>query len=271
VKKLTPSSATFIWFLLWVLMAGPVFGNNRTVLLATTTSTDNSGLLQYLIPHIEEDTKFEFKVIAVGTGKALRMGERGDVDVLLVHAVESELEFINAGYGVNRMLIMYNDFVIVGPDADPANIRELNSIAEVLNAIINTRSRFISRGDDSGTHKKERMLWDSSTLNPQGSWYLEVGQGMGKTLQIADELRGYTLVDRGTWLFAKQNLDLELLFAGEHHLLNQYSVIAVNPDKHDVNFDGAQALSNWLVSDKGQRLINNYLIDGEQLFYGNTE
>ena len=242
---------------------------DRTVLLATTTSVDNSGLIDYLRPVLEKETGFTYKVIAVGTGKALKMGQAGDVDVLLVHEKNSEIAFLEAGYGVHRTPFMFNDFVLVGPKNDPAGIGEKKSVSEAIEPIAVGNVPFISRGDDSGTHKKELELWRQVGIEPDGAWYREVGQGMGKTLQIADELQAYTLTDRGTWLFNQDKLDLKVVFEGGQALHNQYSVIAVNPDLHQTNHDGAMAFANWAVSQKGQAMINQYHINGQQLFHAN--
>lgn len=249
---------------------------DRTVLLATTTSVDNSGLIDYLRPALEEETGFTYKVIAVGTGKALKMGQAGDVDALLVHEKNSEIAFLGAGYGVRRTPFMFNDFILVGPKNDPVGIKEKKSISEAIESIAVGNASFISRGDDSGTHKKELELWQQAGIKPDGPWYREAGQGMGKTLQIADELQSYTLTDRGTWLFNQDKLDLKVVFEGDQALHNQYSIIAVNPDLHQINHDGAMALSKWVVSQKGQVMINQYHINGQQLFHangaaGNTE
>ncbi len=242
---------------------------DRTVLLATTTSVDNSGLIAYLRPALEEDTGFTYKVIAVGTGRALRMGQAGDVDLMLVHEKNSEIAFVEAGYGVDRTPFMFNYFVLVGPKNDPAKINEKKSIREAIEAIAVGNVSFVSRGDDSGTHKKELVLWRLVGIEPDGIWYREAGQGMGKTLQIADELQAYTLTDRGTWLFNQNKLDLKVVFEGDKALHNQYSVIAVNPDLHQTNHDGAMAFSNWVVSQKGQVMINQYQLNGQQMFHAN--
>ncbi len=242
---------------------------DRTVLLATTTSVDNSGLFDYLRPALEMETGFTYKVIAVGTGKALKMGQAGDVDVLLVHEKNSEIAFLEAGYGVRRTPFMFNDFVLVGPKNDPAGAGAKNSINRAIESIAASNVPFVSRGDDSGTHKKELELWRQVGIEPDGAWYREAGQGMGKTLQIADELQAYTLTDRGTWLFSRDKLDLKIIFEGDEGLHNQYSVIAVNPDLHPINHDGAMALSNWVVSHKGQVMIDRYHINGQQLFHAN--
>ena len=242
---------------------------DRTVLLATTTSVDNSGLIAYLRPVLEKDTGFTYKVIAVGTGRALKMGQAGDVDLLLVHEKNSEIAFVEAGYGVDRTPFMFNHFVLVGPKNDPAKITEKKSIREAIEAIAASNVSFVSRGDDSGTHKKELLLWRLVGIEPDGTWYREAGQGMGKTLQIADELQAYTLTDRGTWLFNQDKLDLKVVFEGDKALHNQYSVIAVNPDLQQTNHDGAMAFSKWVVSQKGQGMINQYQLNGQQMFHAN--
>ncbi len=253
----------------FLIQASHAQSEDRTVLLATTTSVDNSGLIAYLRPALEKDTGFTYKVIAVGTGRALKMGQAGDVDLLLVHEKNSEIAFVEAGYGVDRTPFMFNHFVLVGPKNDPAKITEKKSIREAIEAIAAGNVSFVSRGDDSGTHKKELLLWSLVGIEPDGTWYREAGQGMGKTLQIADELQAYTLTDRGTWLFNQDKLDLKVVFEGDKALHNQYSVIAVNPDLQQTNHDGAMAFSNWVVSQKGQGMINQYQLNGQQMFHAN--
>ena len=239
--------------------------------LATTTSTDNSGLLNYLLPEFKKDTSIEVQTIAVGTGKALRLGRDGDVDVVLVHAKNAEQAFINSGFGVERFDVMYNDFVLIGPPADPAHISDSESVIEVLKKIRDTKSIFISRGDDSGTHKKELSLWQSATYSPRGDWYKSVGQGMGEVIQIANELGAYTMTDRGTWLAYQSKANLALLYQGDPPLFNPYGIIAVNPKKHDhVNHAGAESLISWLTSSRGQHLIGEFKVEGEQLFIPNA-
>jgi tungstate transport system substrate-binding protein len=239
--------------------------------LATTTSTANSGLMDYLLPEFLHDTAIEVQVIAVGTGKALRLGREGDVDIVLVHARNAEQEFIDAGFGVKRFDVMYNDFVLIGPKNDPAKIATSQSVIEVLRKIRDSKSMFISRGDDSGTHKKESSLWQSIGYSPQGDWYKSVGQGMGKVIQIANELGAYTMTDRGTWLAYQSKSNLELLYQGDPPLFNPYGIIAVNPEKHShVNQTGADKLINWLTSKKGQRLIAEFSVAGERLFIPNA-
>ena len=234
--------------------------------LVTTTSTDNSGLADYLVSEFTKNSGVNVHIVAVGTGKALAIARNGDADVILVHSKPDELEFVSKGYGVDRVSVMYNDFILVGPSA----ISETASITDALKSIATTEQLFISRGDDSGTHKKELQLWQSAGVSLHGSWYRESGQGMGKTLQIASELDAYTLTDRGTWLAqnANQPLRLDIVFEGDEDLYNPYSVIAVNPDKFPhVNFDAANQFIDWIVSSKGQQLIGEFEVQGEQLFF----
>ncbi len=251
------------------LSTPPATAAQRPIRLATTTSTDNSGLLRQLLPPFEEQTGYPVHVIAVGTGKALRMGRDGDADVLLVHAYEDEMEFVSARYGVNRRDVMYNDFVIIGPHTDGAKIRGLKDALAALNRIQKAQLPFVSRGDDSGTHKRERWLWRQAGITPGGSWYREAGQGMGKVLQMAEELDGYTLTDRGTWLAHKPTLThLLLLVAGDQRLYNRYGIIAVSPQRYeDINYRGAMRLIEWLTSQQGQDIIKNFTINGETLFF----
>ena len=235
--------------------------------LATTTSTANSGLMDFLLPRFTEETSIEVHLIAVGTGKALRLGQEGDVDIVLVHARAAEDAFVEGGYGVDRADVMYNDFIIVGPAADPAGAASSDTVAQVLQRIDAGEQPFISRGDDSGTHKRELILWLSSGNTPTGSWYREVGQGMGKTLQIANEVDGYTMTDRGTWLAYQSKLEIKLLFEDDPPLLNPYGIIAVNPERHpDVNYTGAISLIKWITSPAVQKMIGEFKIRGQQLF-----
>ena len=242
-------------------------GGGSLVRLATTTSTANTGLLDYLLPEFEKDSSTKVHYIAVGTGKALRLGKDGDVDVVLVHARSAEQKFIDAGYGVERFDVMYNDFVLIGPPEDPAQIASSRSVYEALDKIRKTSSLFISRGDDSGTHKKELTLWQAIEYSPRGDWYKSVGQGMGKVIQIANELGAYTMTDRGTWLAYRRKANLALLYQGDPPLFNPYGIIAVNPARHsDINYSGAQKLIEWLTSSKGQQLIGDFKMQGQQLF-----
>ncbi|MGB0721510.1 MAG: substrate-binding domain-containing protein [Gammaproteobacteria bacterium] len=241
--------------------------DSQPIRLATTTSTENSGLLDHLLPAFSKATGHDVHVIAVGTGKALRMGRDGDVDVVLVHAPPAEERFVAEGHGVERHPVMFNDFVIVGPKADPAGVGNSRTAAEALRAIATHEAPFISRGDDSGTHKKERALWHTAETNPDGSWYREAGQGMGKVLQIASETDAYTLTDRGTWLSLKAGSHLNLLFSGDPVLFNPYGIIRVSDSKYpDLNHAGAEALIAWLTGEAGQQLIASFRLNGEQLF-----
>ena len=236
--------------------------------LATTTSTDNSGLLGILIPPFEAQTGLKVDVIAVGTGKAIALGEKGDVDVILVHARAAEDKFVDEGFGVNRQDVMHNDFIILGPGSDPAGIKGNKSAADALKKLANSKSEFISRGDDSGTHKKEKSLWKAAGVTPGGRWYKEVGQGMGAVITMANDLQAYTMADRGTYLSMKDKITLEIIVEGDGVLFNPYGVIAVNPDLHPhVNYEGAMAFVNWLTSVPGQRMIGNFKKFGEILFY----
>lgn len=256
-----------------VLSFSVIAGNKPASLLrlATTTSTANSGLMDYLLPELTKDTGVEVQVIAVGTGKALRLGREGDVDAVLVHARNAEQAFIDGGFGVERFDVMYNDFVLIGPPEDPAQISSSGSVIEVLKKIHHSKSAFISRGDDSGTHKKELSLWQKTGYMPQGDWYKSVGQGMGKVIQIANEMGAYTMTDRGTWLAYQAKSNLALLYQGGPPLFNPYGIMAVNPQRHShVNHAGADNLINWITSEKGQRLIGEFTVNGERLFIPNA-
>lgn len=235
--------------------------------LATTTSTDNSGLLKAILPSFQEKTGYEVQVVAVGTGKALKMGRDGDVDVVLVHARAAEEKFVEDGNGEKRYGVMYNDFVLVGPEADAAGVKETKTAASALKNIAAKEAIFVSRGDDSGTHKKEKSLWSGAEVTPDGSWYREAGQGMGKVLQIAGEMDGYTMTDRGTWLAYESKSPLKIVLEGDKELFNPYGIIAVSQKLYpDINKDGAQALIDWLVSEEGQKMIGDFKINGKQLF-----
>jgi tungstate transport system substrate-binding protein len=256
-----------IALLFTLLASSPLQAADPALRLATTTSTANSGLMDFLLPRFTAVTGFEVHLIAVGTGKALRLGREGDVDVVLVHARQAEDKFVADGYGVDRADVMYNDFIIVGPAADPAGVADSNSVAEVFRNIHASKHPFISRGDDSGTHKRELILWQSAAKTPSGSWYREVGQGMGKTLQVANEVDGYTITDRGTWLAYQSKLDIKLLYEDDPPLFNPYGIIAVNPARHtDVNYSGASKLIQWMISPEAQKMIGEFKIKGQQLF-----
>lgn len=240
--------------------------------LATTTSTYNSGLLDYLLPEFEQANGATIQVIAVGTGKALRMGRDGDVDVVMTHAPGAEKKFVQDGYGIMPRAIMYNDFVLVGPKNDPAGVKETGSIAAALAKVVAGNALFVSRGDDSGTHKKELGLWKAAKVDLPFTGYREIGQGMGKALQISSELQAYTLSDRGTWLAFKTKADLDIVSEGDASLFNPYQVIQVNPELHKgLNVAGARAFSEWLVSDATQKRINDFRLHGERLFIANAK
>lgn len=245
---------------------------DRELILASTTSTQDSGLFDVLLPAFEEATGYRVKVIAVGTGEAIELGKKGEADVLLVHSPNAEVQFVKEGYGVNRKDVMHNDFIIVGPEEDPAQICGMAEADDAFKAIADTKSLFISRGDDSGTHKKELSIWEKLVIIPAGDWYVETGQGMGETLKIADEMQGYTLTDNGTWLAQRQNFILIEFIRGDKVLFNPYGVIAVNPKKHThikINYEGAMDFINWIIGPEGQRIIKEFGVEkyGQPLFY----
>jgi len=248
----------------------------KDLILATTTSTQDSGLLDVLLPEFEQKTGYKVKTIAVGTGQALALGEKGEADVLLVHAPDAEKKVMTSGAVINRMLVMHNDFIIVGPAADVAQIKGKITI-EAMVAIAHKGEVFVSRGDDSGTDKMEKSLWKLASTKPASPWYQEVGAGMGQTLKIANEKQGYTLTDRATYLAQKKNLSLQILVEGDAKLLNIYHVMAVNPEKFSkVNEQGAKAFSDFLLSGEGQGLIAAFGKEkfGQSLFFadgGKTE
>ena len=239
------------------------------LILATTTSTQDSGLLDVLVPEFEKLTGYQVKTVAVGSGQALTMGKEGNADVLLVHSPAAEKEFMAGEYGVDRRLVMHNDFIIVGPATDPAGIKKTTTAADALKAIAAAEAPFVSRGDDSGTHKAELALWKKAAITPEGAWYQESGQGMGATLTIASEKGAYTLTDRATYLAQKDKLDLEILVEGDPALLNIYHVISVNPAKWPkVNAAGATAFADFLTSPDGQAMIGSFGVEkfGQPLF-----
>ena len=262
--------SVLLGYCLTAFLASPPGAAAATLKLATTTSTQFTGLLDWLHPHFEKRHKVRIHTIAVGTGKALRLGQNGDVDVVLVHAPDAEKKFVAGGHGVNRRNVMYNDFVIVGPESDPAGVSKSKDAAAALRRIGGRGALWVSRGDDSGTHKKEAILWRASGLKPEGAWYRSLGQGMGGTLRVADEMRAYTLADRGSYLFfaARGKVDLRILFEGDASLLNPYGVIAVNPKRHPhVKYDLAMKYVRFLTSPEGQRLIGAFRLKGKKLFY----
>lgn len=252
----------------------PATPKNPNLILATTTSTQDSGLLDLLVPVFEEQTGYTVQTIAVGTGEALKMGEEGNADVLLVHAPTSEVTFMDGGHGKDRFLVMHNDFIIVGPASDPAVIKDLGP-KEAFAAIYNTGAPFVSRGDDSGTHKKELDFWKKAELAPAGqAWYIETGQGMGASLTVASEKEAYILTDRATYLANQGNLQLDVLLEGNKALLNVYHVITVNPDKSSkVNYEGALAFAKFMTDPATQELIGQFGVEefGQPLFYPDAD
>jgi tungstate transport system substrate-binding protein len=257
--------------LLAVTSCGPAASQNKNLLLVSTTSTQDSGLLDVLLTAFTEKTGYEVQLVAVGSGQALKLGEQGNADVILLHSPAAEKEFVSKGFGIDRRLVMHNDFVIVGPLSDPASLRTQPTLESVFQAIFATASTFVSRGDNSGTHVKELALWRNAGIDPRGQdWYLETGQGQGATLSIASEKGGYALTDRGTFLAYKPNLDLEILVEGDPFLLNVYHVITANPVKFpNVNSAGAQAFADFITSPEGQQIIADFGVEkyGEPLFF----
>jgi tungstate transport system substrate-binding protein len=251
-----------------VVISLPGFAAEKFLRLATTTSTENSGLLAVLHPPFEQQNKVKVHVIAAGTGNALKLGENGDVDVVLVHAPAAEIEFVEKGFGVARLPVMHNDFILIGPASDPADVRSAPSLNAAMLRIAGTKTGFVSRGDDSGTHKRELSLWDNAAIVPAGDWYMAVGQGMGAVLQIADDKQVYTLTDRGTYLAYKDKIDSVIMYQGASELFNPYHVIMVNPGKHpQVKSDLANRYIEYVRGEQGQEIIRNYKISGKQLFF----
>jgi tungstate transport system substrate-binding protein len=261
--------------LLLVALAIPVSAAERFITVASTTSTENSGLFRYLLPQFQQTTGIEVRVVAVGTGQAIKNAERGDADVLFVHHQPSEEAFVAQGFGVARRDVMYNDYVLLGPQTDPAGIKGTKDAVAALARIAATQAPFVSRGDDSGTHKLESSLWQAAGIDVKkasGSWYREAGSGMGATLNTASGLDGYTISDRGTWISFKNKGTLTLLVEGDPRLFNQYGVILVNPAKHaHVKAEDGQAFIDWLTSDQGQKAIADFRIEAQQLFFPNAK
>lgn len=249
--------------------------DDKFIVMASTTSTANSGLLKHLLPKFKDKTGIDVRVVAVGTGRAIKLAKNGDADVLLVHHKPSEEKFVSEGYGVQRFDVMYNDFVLVGPTSDPAKVNGTKKAAEALKKIAAAKKPFASRGDDSGTNKKELSIWKMTGINPKkssGSWYRETGSGMGATLNVASGMNAYTLTDRGTWLKFKNRGDLKILMQGDPPLFNQYGIILVNPKKHShVKDKLGQTFIDWIVSKEGQALIDEYKILGRQAFFANAK
>jgi tungstate transport system substrate-binding protein len=266
----------FLLLLILLMFIPSVVSAETRIRCASTTSTQNSGLFDYILPIFEKKTGIKIDVVAVGTGAALEIGKRGDADFVFVHAKELELKAVEEGYFVNRHDVMYNDFVIIGPDNDPAKIKGIKSAADAFRKIAESGQSFVSRGDNSGTHTKELSIWKKAGIDPKGQrWYLEVGQGMEKTQRIANEKRAYTLTDRGTWLATKDKDTLEMMIVleGDPVLFNQYGVMAVNPaNREHVKYKESMEFINWLISKEGQQAIASFKDKhGNQLFIPNAK
>lgn len=256
------------------LAAAPASAQDKSIIVQSTTSTQNSGLFKELLPKFEKDTGVKVNVVAVGTGQAIKNAQNCDGDVLFVHSKPDEIKFVDAGYGVKRFDVMYNDFVVVGPKSDPAKVDGSKDVAAALKKIAEAKAPFASRGDNSGTHKAELRLWKDAGVDPKsgsGGWYRETGSGMGATLNAAAGMGAYALTDRGTWISFKNKADMNIAVEGDDKLFNQYGVIAVNPAKcSSVKKDAAQKFVDWVISPAGQKAIADYKIGGEQLFFPNA-
>lgn len=241
---------------------------DNSLRMSTTTSTTDSGLLDVLNPVFEKKLKVRLEVISVGSGKALKLAENGDVDIVFVHAPDAEMDFVKAGFGVDRVPVMHNDFVIVGPEADKAGVNKSATAVQAFQKIGAGTAEFISRGDDSGTEKKEQELWQAAGIKPDGEWYVSAGQGMGAVLEIADEKQAYTLSDRGTFISYQKKLDLTVLFEGDPALINPYHIMAVNPERHShVQYELAKKYIEFVTGKEGQDIIRSFKKGGQQLFY----
>lgn len=256
----------------FLLVAGAPALAQQSIRLSTTTSTENSGLLQYLLPKFEAKTNTKVKVISVGTGKALELAKNGDVDVTLVHARALEDKFVAEGHGVNRRDVMYNDFIIVGPESDPAAVKGSRDVLAAMKKIAASGSKFISRGDNSGTDLMEKAYWKQVGTQPQGTAYVSAGLGMGEVLNMAAELRAYTLTDRATYITYRARTGLQIAVEGDPKMFNPYGIIAVNPQKSkDLNYKGAMQLIEWITSNEGQRLIASFKVEGQQVFFPSAQ
>ncbi len=258
-----------------LLLGAPADAQDKSIVVASTTSTQDSGLFEYLLPIFKQKTGITVKVVAQGTGQALDTGRRGDADVVFVHAKSAEEKFLAEGEGVKRIPVMYNDFVLIGPKSDPAGIKGMKDVAKAMQTIKDKQASFISRGDRSGTHIAELALWNKDAGididKDKGAWYKSIGQGMGAALNTAGASNAYVLSDRGTWIHFKNKGDLQILVEGDKRMFNQYGVMLVNPTKHpNVKKELGQEFIDWLVSPDGQKTIANYKIEGEQLFYPNA-
>lgn len=264
-----------------ILLVGLLVGTTgckseeKSFILATTTSTYDSGLLDYLLPYFQEETDIEVKVVPKGTGAAIELAKNGDADCLLVHAKSKEEAFIEEGFGLERYDVMYNDFVIIGPADDPADIKEKanSNPMEALKLIAETNSVFVSRGDDSGTHTKEKALWAEAEVEPEGDWYVSAGKGMGDVIQMAEEMLGYTLTDRATYLSMKDKIELQVVTEKHDILYNQYGVIRLNPDKSKIKKEEADKFIDWILDEEAQELIAEYGKEkfGQPLFTPNAK
>jgi tungstate transport system substrate-binding protein len=256
------------------LTAASLAAQERFITVSSTTSTENSGLFEHLLPKFEQKTGIEVRVVAVGTGQALAIGRRGDADVVFVHDARQEQEFVAQGYGVERKEVMYNDFVVIGPKADPAGIAGSKDVLEAFRKIERAKAPFVSRADKSGTHSAELRYWKAAGIDiaqQKGPWYRETGSGMGPALNTASSLNAYILADRGTWLSFKNRGELTILVEGDKRLFNQYGIMLVNPKKHPhVKAEMGQAFIDWIVSPEGQQAIADYKINGQQLFFPNA-
>jgi tungstate transport system substrate-binding protein len=257
-----------------IAATGTAFAQDKSIVVSSTTSTTDSGLFNHLLPLFKKKTGIEVKVVSQGTGQALDTGRRGDSDVVFVHARAQEEKFVADGYGVRRYPVMYNDFILIGPKSDPAGVKGSKDITAALKKIKEKGAPFISRGDKSGTHSAELRLWkaaDVDIVKDKGTWYKEIGQGMGAALNTASASNAYVLSDRGTWLNFKNRGDLDIVVEGDKRLFNQYGVILVNPEKHkNVKKAEGQAFIDWLISPEGQKAIADYKVNGQQLFFPNA-
>ncbi|WP_435102883.1 substrate-binding domain-containing protein [Arhodomonas sp. AD133] len=255
-----------------VATAGVQARDDKAFVLASTTSTQSSGLFDHLIPKFEASTGIDVRVVAVGTGQALTLGRRGDASALLVHAPAAEKQFMAEGHGVDRVAVMHNDFVVVGPADDPAGVAGAGTASEAFSRIAESGAPFASRGDDSGTHKKERAIWEAAADDPGGGWYRELGKGMGATLNTAAAMDAYVLTDRGTWISFNNRQNLAIVHEGDEMLFNPYHSMLVNPERHDgVRHGLARRWQQWLVSPEGQALIADHRLKGQQLFHPDAQ
>lgn len=269
LKKFSPAIIAL------ALISSPIAATagEKTIIIQSTTSTQNSGLLDYILPVFAKKTGIKARVVSVGTGQALKNARNGDGDVLLVHAKSAEEKFVSEGYGVKRFDVMFNDFVILGPKNDPAKVADMKDVTAALKKIANAKAVFASRGDDSGTHKKEKSLWKEAGISPKkdDKWYRETGSGMGATLNVAVGMGAYVMSDRATWIAFKNKKDFSILVEGEPRLFNQYGVILVNPEKHkNIKAKEGQAFIDWITGPEGQATIKTFKVQGKQLFFPNA-